>query len=246
MVLGSVRVTDWRHLSARWPAEYDARYRAESPFRARHVHGANMGFRADAYWVWGGSRRWRLAKTSTWSALPRRPVDAYTRMPASRWNTSARWDGAGPRRLRRPPRGDLPRGRGQSGQDRRGVMTAPRCWRGCGLVDCSCRSRVGLEVVERWRRLAQLTELDVAAGRLAEAHTDALAILAELGGQTPGPGNSGACGQPRRPSRSSWPTTTGTVALEGTKAWCSGAGLCTHALVTARLDDGRRGCSPSI
>jgi alkylation response protein AidB-like acyl-CoA dehydrogenase len=31
------------------------------------------------------------------------------------------------------------------------------------------------------------------------------------------------------------------VTLDGTKAWCSGAGLCTHALVTARLDSGDRG-----
>ena len=29
--------------------------------------------------------------------------------------------------------------------------------------------------------------------------------------------------------------------LDGTKAWCSGAGLCTRALVTARLSDGKRG-----
>ena len=31
------------------------------------------------------------------------------------------------------------------------------------------------------------------------------------------------------------------MVLDGTKAWCSGAGLCTHALVTARLVDGKRG-----
>ena len=31
------------------------------------------------------------------------------------------------------------------------------------------------------------------------------------------------------------------IVLDGTKAWCSGAGLCTYALVTARLDDGRGG-----
>ncbi len=30
------------------------------------------------------------------------------------------------------------------------------------------------------------------------------------------------------------------VKLDGTKVWCSGAGLCTHALVTARRDNGRR------
>lgn len=31
------------------------------------------------------------------------------------------------------------------------------------------------------------------------------------------------------------------IVLDGTKAWCSGAGLCAHALVTARLSDGKRG-----
>lgn len=33
----------------------------------------------------------------------------------------------------------------------------------------------------------------------------------------------------------------GAFTLNGTKVWCSGAGFCTHALVTARRDDGRRG-----
>ena len=43
------------------------------------------------------------------------------------------------------------------------------------------------ETARRWRRLAELTEIDVVAGRLAEAHTDAVAILAELGGPDPHP-----------------------------------------------------------
>ena len=43
------------------------------------------------------------------------------------------------------------------------------------------------ETAQRWRRLAELTEADVVAGRLAEAHTDAVAILAELGGPDPKP-----------------------------------------------------------
>jgi hypothetical protein len=34
----------------------------------------------------------------------------------------------------------------------------------------------------RWRRLADLTETDIVAGRLAEAHADAVAILADLEG----------------------------------------------------------------
>ena len=37
----------------------------------------------------------------------------------------------------------------------------------------------------RWWKLAALTENDVVAGRLAEAHADAVAILAELGGPPP-------------------------------------------------------------
>ncbi len=41
------------------------------------------------------------------------------------------------------------------------------------------------ETARRWQRLSELTEVDVVAGRLAEAHTDAVAILAELGGPAP-------------------------------------------------------------
>jgi alkylation response protein AidB-like acyl-CoA dehydrogenase len=36
------------------------------------------------------------------------------------------------------------------------------------------------------------------------------------------------------------PADDGDVWLDGTKAWCSGAGFCTHALVTARLPGGDR------
>jgi hypothetical protein len=31
------------------------------------------------------------------------------------------------------------------------------------------------------------------------------------------------------------------ITLDGTKAWCSGAGLCSHALITAQLPSGERG-----
>ena len=41
---------------------------------------------------------------------------------------------------------------------------------------------------ERWQRLAQLAEDDIAAARIAEAHVDAVAILHELGGKPPDPG----------------------------------------------------------
>jgi alkylation response protein AidB-like acyl-CoA dehydrogenase len=94
----------------------------------------------------------------------------------------------------------------------------------------------------RWRRLSELTEVDVVAGRLAEAHTDAVAILAELGGRAPRANE--LWGVWAAEGADSAVTARGagdTLVLDGTKAWCSGAGLCTHALVTAHLGDGRRG-----
>lgn len=39
--------------------------------------------------------------------------------------------------------------------------------------------------LKRWLCLAELTEVDVVAGRLAEAHADAVAMLDELGGPAP-------------------------------------------------------------
>jgi glycosyltransferase involved in cell wall biosynthesis len=53
MVLGVVRVGQWRHHSDEVAEFYDARYRAETPLN-HHIHGANMGFDADAYWRVGG------------------------------------------------------------------------------------------------------------------------------------------------------------------------------------------------
>jgi glycosyltransferase involved in cell wall biosynthesis len=52
MVLGVVRVGQWRHHGKKVADRYQARYAADAP--RRHVHGANMGFRADAYWRVGG------------------------------------------------------------------------------------------------------------------------------------------------------------------------------------------------
>jgi len=98
------------------------------------------------------------------------------------------------------------------------------------------------QTARRWWKLAALTERDVVAGRLAEAHTDAAAILAELDGRSPKPGELWGVWAAEAPEAVVTVAEDGDeVVLDGTKAWCSGAGLCTHALVTARRDDNMRG-----
>jgi glycosyltransferase involved in cell wall biosynthesis len=57
MVLGVVRVADWRTLSAATVRRYLKAYHAGVKGGSHdHVHGANMGFRADCYWAVGGFR----------------------------------------------------------------------------------------------------------------------------------------------------------------------------------------------
>lgn len=91
----------------------------------------------------------------------------------------------------------------------------------------------GGATADRWRRLAELAHADLVLGRLVEAHADAIAILAELGGPLPERGQRWGvwAAGPVDLLRAS-PTGDGWV-LEGTKPWCSGATLVTHALVTA-------------
>jgi glycosyltransferase involved in cell wall biosynthesis len=59
MALGVVRVADWRHHSAdvadRYMQAYDASPLCQDG-RHEHIHGANMGFSARAYWRVGGFR----------------------------------------------------------------------------------------------------------------------------------------------------------------------------------------------
>lgn len=100
---------------------------------------------------------------------------------------------------------------------------------------------------ERWRALAEIAYEDTVLGRLAEAHADAVAIMAELGGG----GVDADC--PAAPSGEIWGvwaaeppspvlrarTMSDGWVLDGRKLWCSGASMCTHALVTA-VADGQR------
>ena len=94
---------------------------------------------------------------------------------------------------------------------------------------------------ERWRALSDLAERDLSLGRLAEGHTDAAAILDELGAPPPGPGQVWGVWAAHPPGAvlTAVPGKTG-WRLTGTKAFCSGARTCTHALVSAEVDGGGR------
>jgi glycosyltransferase involved in cell wall biosynthesis len=55
MVLGVVRVPNWRNFPSEVRRRYLRGYHAKGHGH-NHIHGANMGFRADAYWHVGGFR----------------------------------------------------------------------------------------------------------------------------------------------------------------------------------------------
>ena len=98
------------------------------------------------------------------------------------------------------------------------------------------------ETAQRWRKLADLTAVDVAAGRLAEQHADAVVILDEFAGPAAEEGQLWGVWSAESPDAVLCAHTVGDgVTLDGTKSWCTGGSLCDHALVTARLDDGRHG-----
>jgi alkylation response protein AidB-like acyl-CoA dehydrogenase len=85
---------------------------------------------------------------------------------------------------------------------------------------------------ERWSLLARLAGEDLSLARLCEGHFDALAILAELGGPQPPPGGRWAVWA-AKPSSLQAVDSPGEWRVSGVKPYCSGARVCTHALVTA-------------
>lgn len=97
--------------------------------------------------------------------------------------------------------------------------------------------------LERWRALAAVAGHDLSLAKLYEGHTDALAILAELGdSESPREftGTGGVWGvwasegpDGRVAIEPDPAGETGAVVLRGVKHWCSGARTGTHALVTA-------------
>lgn len=91
---------------------------------------------------------------------------------------------------------------------------------------------------ERLRLLSGFAAQDPVRARLAEGHVDAVAILAELDGPDPEHHVWGVWAARPDSVRASR-TATG-WRLDGDRPWCSGAAVCTRALVTAASPDGIR------
>lgn len=87
--------------------------------------------------------------------------------------------------------------------------------------------------LERFQRLAEVGGHDLGLCKLFEGHTDALAIIEQLGG-SPTPGSTWGMWAAEPPQARVNVTPAGhMVALQGRKAWCSGAAVLSHALLTA-------------
>ena len=98
--------------------------------------------------------------------------------------------------------------------------------------------------LERWSALATVAAVDLSLVKLFEGHTDAMAILAEVGVAAPRGPSSAA------PAYGMWAAEPpgarvvfraldgNAVVLDGVKAWCSGAAALDRALLTVWPDDG--------
>lgn len=94
----------------------------------------------------------------------------------------------------------------------------------------------------RWAALATLGATDLTAARVVEPHLDALAILHEHGGLDVPPGSTWGVWAAEGPGmRLTARVGPGGWRLDGRKPWCSLAGSVSHGLVTAWVDEERRG-----
>jgi len=136
-----------------------------------------------------------------------------------------------------------------TGDWRRGTGGAAAAWQRTALAFISAVESGRLDVPlpgsgatwPRFSAFADLAEEDLSLARLGEGHADAVAILAELGGPPPGPGSRWGvwAANPPGPNVTASRRGGGWV-LHGTKQYCSGARVCTHALVTAAAGDEAR------
>lgn len=94
--------------------------------------------------------------------------------------------------------------------------------------------------LQRWQALAEVAAHDLSLAKLYEGHTDAIAILAELGDDTAAEGVWGVWAAEMPGNRVLIESAAdGRVSLLGRKAWCSGAADLSHGLLTAWHRDGR-------
>lgn len=99
------------------------------------------------------------------------------------------------------------------------------------------------QTLRRWQLLATVARVDLSLAKLYESHADALAILYELGHQDIFvDGTWGVwCAEPpsHRLQARACGVNGNSLRLQGSKAWCSGAGHIDRALVSAWTDDGQ-------
>lgn len=94
--------------------------------------------------------------------------------------------------------------------------------------------------LERFQRLADVGGHDLGLCKLYEGHTDALAIIQQIG-DTPTPAGTWGMWAAEPPQARVRVSAQGQrVALNGHKAWCSGAAVLSHALLTAWDEQGRQ------
>lgn len=114
-----------------------------------------------------------------------------------------------------------------NGDARRALVLAS----GLASVPCAGDGRTA----QLFDTLATLAAADLTAARVAEAHLDAIAILHQAG-HPAGPDQTWGVFAAEGPSTALTATRTGDRwRLDGTKPWCSLAGLLSHALVTAHV-----------
>jgi alkylation response protein AidB-like acyl-CoA dehydrogenase len=95
------------------------------------------------------------------------------------------------------------------------------------------------QTAQRWAVLAAAGEHNLTVARVLEAHSDALAILAEAGEPVP-EGTWGVFAAEAEPHRLEALRRDGAVVLAGVKPWCSLAAALDAALVTAHVGDDRQ------
>jgi alkylation response protein AidB-like acyl-CoA dehydrogenase len=93
--------------------------------------------------------------------------------------------------------------------------------------------------LERFQRLAAVGGHDLGLCKLFEGHTDALAIFQQLGLPVP-KGTWGMWAAEPPQARVHVSTHDGKTVLNGRKAWCSGAAVLSHGLLTAWDDQQRQ------